>query len=574
MAERSSLDELRAIASQHPATQPPDAKPSSSLEELRSLATAGRSPVTAQVVSQKQDDDSGYGSLLRKAKDQISYRLEHPSPVKDGKLSPEFFNGPFQWNNLTPNEKRAAIAIGAMLYPGTLSATISKIGITGLLGAITRYAGYAAEGAALAVATQAAGNVATGRPVTEGVGENAVSGALGSTVLGGIGEQLPRVSKYAKQLMDAKYPGVRRIIPTVGQSVDKSNMAGKVLSDIEEKASSYLGPFAKGPRARAQQEYLDATLARANPPGYKPLEGTTQEKIGSGLKVNLGSEYDNAAAKVGNVALSGKPYTDWEGKAFSSILDAPIDQKMKDELENYLIRKLNSKISLDKNGNQIITSDALKELESDIGDHAISKLKASGTGYDSEFHEVGRIAAGIKSGIKDMRGQLSPEAKAIYDRTDPLYAQYKTFEKAAQKPGAAGEYGDFTPRQALAALPYRQNPPPPGSLQDWLQAGAQVFKNQVPDSGTAGRLLPYYLMGGSLASGAYGNTQAPGSDYAQYLAYLMGIGALGTRIGQRGLLGMMNASQAAAPYVRNLGALYPYDQSNGQPIPSEYRNSQ
>ena len=501
-----------------------------------------------------QQEQPGFMSLFRKANQAgTEFMARRRQELESGSPPSASDRIGLDWNTLEPQEKRAAIALAAMVIPTGISGLVAKAGVKGLMGAALHAMGWGAEGAAIGGGVQAVGNLATGAPLLQGVGQAAKVGAATNALLGAAGTQAPVASEEAKNLMR------QGIVPTVGQAVDKSNVAGRALGRAEEVAGSFpaFGDIVTHARARGSQEWRQAVVSRANPPGAPALTGTTQERLAEAHGA-LASRYEEAA-RLADVPINSQNFSNWFTGIQQSLADPAkyISPEKQNAIMKYITDRIRTGIRTTPQGIDYLPGKVLSGLESDIGKWQRTEDRAALGSSPTAFESLNTAQAlnEVKEGMRTMVAQESPAAGAIYQEINPLYAQYKTLEKASTV--APSQLGEFTPAQLLSTIRQRENPSifaaggRPGSLQESASQAQQVLGNRLPNSGTADRMLPW-LVGGSLGTAGATIAGIPGA------AYLAGIplAALGSsRAGQRGLLGLMQGGQQVGPYAQRLATI-------------------
>lgn len=318
----------------------------------------------------------------------------------------------------------------------------------------------------------------------------AVTGALSSVAGGAAGRSVmnrvagaisPKVDPDVAFLRDK---GVRL---TPGQSI------GPTASTVEEKLMSIPGPgdLIRNARKRAVSDfnkaYLDDALSHI---GGKLPEGTpagTQAMAHAQGAFN--DAYDAARAKM------------------SLVPDAQMAAE---------IQALDQKFAAGglTNGDY----DRLGKIYADQVLRRIRNGPVSGADYKEMVSRIGKLQDGAKrnqntelaDALGELKGALDnaarrsspPEAVAALDAADKGYALFVRAEDAAKRRG--GETGTFSPAGLDAAVQKADSTVRSKAYlrgdalgQQWSEAGKRILKNDVPDSGTAGRLA----MGG-LATGA------------------------------------------------------------------------
>lgn len=200
-------------------------------------------------------------------------------------------------------------------------------------------------------------------------------------------------------------------------------------------------------------------------------------------------------------------------------------------------------------GHEVVTpgnvQQALRELDTSIS-----------AAWNRGDSEVAGVLTNIREEIANLRTRgLPPESQSMQRDVNRAYQQYKTLQRAGSTVGAMRREGIVTPMQMTNAIRAADKSPgkkltfegrAPGQRN--AQLAHEVLGSDLPDSGTAARLLPWLIYGG--AAGGY----AMGMDPT--LALL-----LGTRGGQRFLSGnygaqslVRRAQPSITDWLRTFGA--------------------
>lgn len=344
----------------------------------------------------------------------------------------------------------------------------------------------------------------------------------------------PNASKNA-QLALLKREGVR---PTLGQGL------GGIANKVEEKLTSIpiLGDSIVRTRAGANATFEAAAINRSLAPiGDKLPKGVTGREAIEYAEQKLGANYDKVLTNIGAI----RPDSQFNSKVAS--LTSMVNRARIPDAEKAKYFTAIDKVSTSIDQHGVITSNAFKTLESDLGFYS-RKLAGSQNVYDGE------IAPAVKQIQEELRAMLRRQAGAHaieLAQTNKGWANFKRVQKAAAAVGA--ENGNFTPAQLQNAVKTLDKSKDKGAFargsalgQDLSDAGKAILGSKVPDSGTAGRIG--WGIGGGLA-------------YAEpsLLAGAIGGGLLYLSPAQRLLLASASsrpaAAEPAAQALRKAGAV-------------------
>lgn len=191
----------------------------------------------------------------------------------------------------------------------------------------------------------------------------------------------------------------------------------------------------------------------------------------------------------------------------------------------------------------------LKTLDSELAKIARQR-KADSPAYASAVDEVRQAVRGAAK-----RSNAGTPIGDALDAADAAWARYKRIERAAGYVGA--NEGAFNAAHLNSAVKAMDSSPNKGQfakgralMQDLSAPAADVMKNRVPDSGTAGRLMAGGLLGGGYLTGLLGSP-ALLAGAAGSLAYMPG----GRAVAQHLLSTRPAAAEPAAEFVRRYGVM-------------------
>ena len=384
-----------------------------------------------------------------------------------------------------------------------------------------------------------------GRAATTGMGQGAFTGATMPVTNGGdfasekakqigIGTVTGGFASPAMTVLSKLVSGVgsRAVNSLAAQDIKMTlgQIIGPTASRIEEKFADYI-PFVSGARQRAFDSFNSAAYERV----IKPLNDL-------GFNIKLGAEVGDAgvtevAEKVSGAYQKILPNLNFNPdnvlkkdledvvNDYVSDLAPDLQAKFRDELERRFFRKIGPNGMTGE-----VYQDAASSLKKAIDDY-------SGSLVDPEKKALGRSLqeaySAIQANLKRNNPDYAPALKAV----DRSFATLARIKDAAQSALASNE-GKFTPAQLLAAVKRGDNSGDKlatlqgkALLSDLAKEGQKVLGNKVPNSGTAGRMLPQTL---GLAGLGFGGAALGGGAVTLPAAIAAGAGSLMyTNPGQR-----------------------------------------
>jgi hypothetical protein len=312
-------------------------------------------------------------------------------------------------------------------------------------------------------------------------GIGALTGGATGSIMHGIGRMLaPQTDPAVKMLMD------EGVTPTPGQ------IMGGAAKSMEEKARSLplIGEKIAGAQTRGIEDFNRAAVTRV----LAPLGQSLPEDMPVGrdalrfAKDAVSSAYDNALTGL-KVGVDQQFGTDVNGLR-------SLAQNMVPERADQFDKILNNEV-LRHFSNGQISGETMKKIESTLGSLA-GKLKAGG---NQDASMVGDAVLQLQQNLRDLVMRSNPQAADSLRSANQAFANLARVQTAGGGQGAEG--GLFTPRQLSAAVragdrTVRKNAYGMGDalMQDLTDAGRSVLSPNVPDSGTAGRLMPWLTGGG------------------------------------------------------------------------------
>jgi hypothetical protein len=326
--------------------------------------------------------------------------------------------------------------------------------------------------------------------------------------------------------------------PTVGQAL------GGIADTAEQKMASVplIGDAVRHARRRAAGELREAAFGEAGDVVGEVVEETGAEGI-QALQRLSSEAYDDLTNFLPEMEVTTQFAGSFDNiikEAGEAAYDTPSLKAGKKFIDDYIKPKVDS---------GKLMPDEIKELD--------SMLKQRITKAKSE--DAKEIFGDIRKQLMGEAAEQSPEFSAQLAKADELYAKKSILEKATQN----GD--DFTPKQLDNAVKANDKAygggrnatnyvAGRGPLRELSKAGREVLGDTVPDSGTAGRVL--------LGGAALGGGGALTGMYAPFLAAAAASGAGSTRLGQKGIIGLLDVLAKGGEKVgregRAMGSLLSY----------------
>lgn len=364
---------------------------------------------------------------------------------------------------------------------GNIAGTLPLAAIPG--GAGVGLAGRVAHGAGIGAASGAM------QPVYEGDfwKEKAAQAGIGAAAGGAV----PMVGRMLKPNVRPEVQALLKegVTPTPGQ------ILGGAAKSAEEKLSSVplLGDVIKTGQGRAVSEFnrsvanrvlmpINEKLPKGMSPGREMVDFVHQKASGA---------YTNVLGKIKTIGVD-KAFGDKVNVVRGMAQDLPEEQV---KVFNQVLEKR----VLDKFINGQISGQTMKDIDSVLGQKAKDYIYAA----DPDKRALGHAIGEIQTALRDLTTRTAPGPVAKQMKAaNASWALLKRYEKAAGGVGAAD--GVFTPKQYRSAIKTSEK----GSKyargkaldQKYAEGAVDVLANEVPDSGTAGRALMAYLLGGGGAA--------------------------------------------------------------------------
>lgn len=490
-------------------------QPMTGVDRLRNAAV--NNPFGAAIVGAA--DAGGFGAVSALAGDQMD-ALREANPISS------VVGG-------------AVGAVGATSALGKIGRRISQ----GLAPKLLQGGGRAQFGRNLATDATYGGIYGTateGDPLT-----GAVVGGVASGLGQGIGSGLGRAVGGVDMAPAAAYLRGRGV-----DGMTTGQMMGGFAKRLEDKAMSIpgVGDMIGNRRLEGFQSFNRAAMNEAG----APIGATTSNYGEAGIADLLdqtGRAYDSATAGV-TVPLDSQ-FTQGMAAARQAAGALPPD------LAPRAMTAINNRVGPIAVAGDM-TGDAYQQAIRGLKGY---KAEATKPGFEADYRDTLTQAMDVLT-AQMRRGGGSSVVEGL-DRANAAYRGIKTLENAvsAAKNGTgSGQVQLFTPAQ-LNAAGYRAAAKYPGArpFADLADAGQEVLPSQVPDSGTAGRLLAAGLPVG-LGGAAAGSEQFGLDNISKALGMAALLSAGASKTGQKAINKLLfdrpDAAKAAGTLIRKRKGLF------------------
>lgn len=391
-------------------------------------------------------------------------------------------------------------ALGSRAAASVLPRSITASGIPRAIAADSAY------GAAAGAGASAEGERVQGALLGGAFGAaGSYAGQRAGNALGGIarGVNDPAVRTLRNE-------GVNAL--TLGQTVGNSGGVGAAVKGIEDRLSGVpiVGEMVNGRRREGVRQFNSAAFNRA----LEPIGGSVNGRTGA-------EAIDEAQQQVSaafTAALAGKgavPDATFQRDLISAVNGVRSIKRLGDEVTDEI-----GDIMRPYANEPILSGEALDDISRSLRDIKVAYRN------DPLGNRIGRQIDRVERAVFDMFDRQASGTIQGYQEARQAYRRISTLEDAVLK---ANNQKDnlFTPAQLGQAdvsntrryggkrAAARGDTP----FNDLQQAGQRVLPNQVPDSGTAGRLLvPLVLAGGSTGAGAAAGDTTTGLTIGAILA--------------------------------------------------------
>lgn len=342
-------------------------------------------------------------------------------------------------------------------------------------------------------------------------GTGAAFGAATPVITGAIGRLIsPLASRASSPAQLLRNEGVQL---TPGQAL------GGTLMRLEDRAMSapIVGDAIRSARTRGNESLNRAVYNRV----LEPI-GQTTNKVGreavDDVAAKVSQAYDDVLAKV-----SFRP-----DNAFSQSIAnlrsmaAQLPEREATQFERVLQREVLGPLSKGR----AIDGMTFKGIESQLTQQ-ISKFKAAPDAYQND---LGNALGEVLRSLRDNLVRTNPGQAQQLQSVNTAYANFVRLQGAAGKIGA--QDGVFAPQQLANAVRMADRTKRKGAyakgaalMQDLSDAAQSRMSAQIPDSGTAERLMANVLAGGL---GYMANPAIPAGLAAASVPYLPGMSRAAT----------------------------------------------
>lgn len=367
---------------------------------------------------------------------------------------------------------------GNIASPANLALASRVPAAASTLGRVATGAGVGAVSAGMAPVTN--GDFWQGKTNQLAVG--GVTGGAVPIVTSGVSRLISPRASINPQVAALRAEGAR---PTVGQTL------GGAANTAEEKLMSVpvVGDAIANARRAAAQDLNTAAFNRAlDPVGLRLPNGLSGREAVQYVDDALSQGYNRLlpqmsvrADNVFNTELSSLR---------QMVSTGAMDPRSTRAFERILTNDVLSKFR----GQQALTGETLKRIESDLGQQ-ISRLGAS---TDADQRLVGNALQEVQAQLRQLAERSNPQLAPQLRALNTAWANFKRVQRAAG--GVGAEDGMFSPAQLQSAVRALDRSKDKARfaegnalMQDLSDAGKSVLGNKVPDSGTAGRMLPWGL---------------------------------------------------------------------------------
>ena len=317
----------------------------------------------------------------------------------------------------------------------------------------------------------------TQKAIQTGIG--GVSGKVGDALFRGIARVVkPNSSKAVQSMMD------EGITPTPGQAL------GGVAKTAEEKLTSvpFLGDVIKSSQGRGVDQFNRAVANRVLAPIGEKVGHAT--KIGRELvddvHAKASAAYGKVLDKIDNIGIDREFGAKLNELAF---MVSELPKKQQKQFQTILQNRVKDKFI----GGQM-SGRTMKDADSVLGKKAQDYLFSS----DADQRGLGEALSEVQNALRALTTRNAPAGARELSKANKTWALWKRMEKAAGYRGAKN--GVFTPShyegatQALAKG--SQKARGKGLDQNFAEDAVATLSDKIPDSGTTGRALMAYMLGG------------------------------------------------------------------------------
>lgn len=399
-------------------------------------------------------------------------------------------------SDVAPYASAHPTATGAGQVAGSIAAT-APLGVFAPEAAGATFAGRIGVGAGMGAASNMLTPIQNDSVNNPNFASQKAMQALTGAAVGGVANPLlhaiggaisPTIGAAQQKLLDAGVP------LTPGQ------IKGGNWAKVEDMATSLpgVGSVIRNSQQRALQGYNTATYDKVlEPLGVKFSDVANGAGAGSegvaAVKKTISNAYDNTLSQ-----MTFKPDGQFQQglqnlASMAQSLPSTEQKQFLDAIQRQVVGKINpTTMSMD--------GQTLKQVQSELG-----RLSRNWLGDPSaDKRNLGAAVGEVKNLIdQSLSRNNPPELSNALQNANAAYANYVRLRGAAGSMGAMNNDGVFTAAQLQNAVRGADKSVGKGAtatgnalMQDWSSAGQSVLGNKYPDSGTAGRSMLGYLLGG------------------------------------------------------------------------------
>jgi hypothetical protein len=453
------------------------------------------------------------------------------------------------------SQTRAALDLARQENPG--SAMVGTLA-GGTLAALAGEAGLARLG--MGAGTSRALLADTGYGATAGAGladdgnraTGAISGGLAGLLGSVAGQGLTKAT--GSVISGVSNPAVRTVadegVPmTIGQAVGESGVAGRFVKGAEDRLAGFSGV---GDVINARRtEGIQVMNAKAFDKALEPINETVGGKFGEEAVAEAQDKVSQAFTRAlsGKVAGLDRQFIGEASSAKASIRSIP---RVADEVESSVDEVVAS--YFDASGR--ISGENMQALLRDLG-----QIKRAYKN-DPLGHRIGKSIGKVEDAVEGLFRRQAPDVMPQYESAKKAFRRLSILEGAVMRAKNNPEGGNALFTSGQLGMADRANAKKfsgahaaaagKGEFHDFQRAMQEVLPNEVPDSGTAGRVAMMAVPAAIAGSGA-GVGYAAG-DAQTGAATGLGLGGLlALAYTKRGQGALVNAAVKRGPKAQAVG---------------------
>jgi len=340
--------------------------------------------------------------------------------------------------------------------------------------------------------------------------------AMQTTTGAAFGTVLPAASR-ALSPFAAKAAGPALNLIREGVQLTPGQALGGALMRLEDRAMSLpiMGDAIRSARQRGNESLNRAVYNRVLEPIGESTRKLGREAV-SEARQKIGQAYDDVLSNVQFTPDNAFSQSVANLRGMAQELPARERRAFDQVLSREVLEPLSKGRSVD--------GMAFKEIESQLGKES-TRYGSSTDGHQQKLGDaIGELQRALRENLQRMNPQYAQRLKDV----NTAYANFVRLENAAGKIGA--HEGVFTPQQLANAIRSTDRSARKGAysrgdalMQDLSDAAQSRMSAQIPDSGTAGRLMNGAALGSYLI-----NPMIPAALGAGAVPYLPGLSRLAT----------------------------------------------